>query len=105
MPPPGAKDFALGLSRPRAAATAGGPCGGASGSGQPSGGGDAKGKGKGKGAKGAKFAKHQHFDEKEACGCPAHIAVRSHAAESGGDDWSLILTKAQIRSLLSVYLL
>jgi hypothetical protein len=26
-------------------------------------------------------------------------------AESGGDDWSLILTKAQIRSLLSVYLL
>jgi hypothetical protein len=26
-------------------------------------------------------------------------------AESGGDDWSLILTKAQIRSLLSIYLL
>ena len=30
---------------------------------------------------------------------------KEQMAESGGDDWSLILTKAQIRSLLSVYLL
>ena len=37
--------------------------------------------------------------------CCALWTDKEQMAESGGDDWSLILTKAQIRSLLSVYLL